>query len=206
MDERAIAKAARMARVTNKQPAPIQITAEQILREAAERQETPHRPPRQDISDPIEMEDFRMRSRKQYEDSIRRNRFNINTWLKYAKFEEEQRDLPRTRSVYERALDVDFRNVKIWIQYAEMEMRSKNVNHARNIWERAVTLLPRYACVWCAVCVVTVMCVCVVCRFASPVWKEIGRERGGGDGGRNCWKEGKGRGSFLLVKSVEERK
>ena len=130
--------------MTNKQPAPIQITAEQIVREAAERQETPHRPPKQDITDPIEMDDFRMRTRKQFEDVIRRNRFNINTWLKYAKFEEEQRDLARTRSVYERALDVDFRNVKVWLQYAEMEMRCKNVNHARNIWERAVTLHPRF--------------------------------------------------------------
>eukprot|EP00960_Hanusia_phi_P000558 14536-Hanusia_phi.AAC.3 len=48
-----------MARVKNKQPAPVQITAEQILREAKERQEEDPKPPKQKITDPDELADYR---------------------------------------------------------------------------------------------------------------------------------------------------
>jgi hypothetical protein len=63
----------RATRVKNKAPAPIQITAEQILREALERQEAEPAPPKQRITDPDELADYRLRKRKAYEDSIRRN-------------------------------------------------------------------------------------------------------------------------------------
>ena len=48
-----------MARVKNKMPAPVQITAEQLLREAQERQEQDSKPPRQKITDPDELADYR---------------------------------------------------------------------------------------------------------------------------------------------------
>lgn len=63
-----------MARVKNKQPAPVQITAEQILREAKERQETEAKPPKSKITDADELADYRLRKRKEFEDGIRRNR------------------------------------------------------------------------------------------------------------------------------------
>jgi len=135
-------------RVKNKTPAPVQITAEQLLREAQERQEAEIRPIRQAITDPEELADFRMRKRKAFEDRIRRARTQISNWLKYAAFEEAQNDFVRARSVWERALDVEYRNVTLWLKYAEMEMKHKNVNHARNIWDRAVTLLPRVDQLW----------------------------------------------------------
>eukprot|EP01120_Amphizonella_sp_Union-15-10_P014658 TRINITY_DN719_c0_g3_i1.p1 TRINITY_DN719_c0_g3~~TRINITY_DN719_c0_g3_i1.p1 ORF type:complete len:663 (+),score=163.27 TRINITY_DN719_c0_g3_i1:30-2018(+) len=138
----------RAVRVKDKSPAAVQITAEQILREAWERQEAEPKPPRQKITDAEELAEYRMRKRKEYEDAIRRNRYGIGGWLKYAAWEEQQGDLERARSIFERAIEVDYRNVQIWLKYAETEMRNRNVNHARNVWDRAVTLLPRVNQFW----------------------------------------------------------
>ncbi|GBC00313.1 hypothetical protein RclHR1_03810002 [Rhizophagus clarus] len=135
-------------KIKNKNPAPIQITAEQILREAKERQESAKKAPRQKISDLEELSEYRLRKRKEFEDAIRRNRLNIGSWLKYAAWEESQKELNRARSIYERALDVDSRNVTLFIKYTEMEMKSRNINHARNLFDRAVTLLPRVDQFW----------------------------------------------------------
>ncbi|KAL1922999.1 uncharacterized protein VTP21DRAFT_9375 [Calcarisporiella thermophila] len=142
------AKSGRPPKVKNKNPAPIQITAEQILREAKERQEAVKPAPRQKISDLEELSEYRQRKRKEYEDIIRRNRLNVGNWLKYAKWEESQKELDRARSVYERALDVEPRNTTLYLHYCEMEMKNRNVNHARNLFDRAVRLLPRVDQLW----------------------------------------------------------
>ena len=55
-------KLPRLTRVKNKTPAPIQITAEHILREARERQEAEIRPPKQKITDTTELSEYRPRS------------------------------------------------------------------------------------------------------------------------------------------------
>ncbi|KAF9685904.1 hypothetical protein SADUNF_Sadunf03G0103000 [Salix dunnii] len=141
-------KLPRPTRVKNKTPAPIQITAEQILREARERQEADIRPPKQKITDSTELGDYRLRKRKEFEDLIRRVRWNISVWIKYAQWEESQKDFDRARSVWERALEVDYRNHTLWLKYAEVEMKNKFINHARNVWDRAVTLLPRVDQLW----------------------------------------------------------
>lgn len=141
-------KLPRPTRVKNKTPAPIQITAEQILREARERQEAEIRPPKQKITDSTELADYRLRKRKEFEDLIRRVRWNISVWIKYAQWEESQKDFNRARSVWERALEVDYRNHTLWLKYAEVEMKNKFINHARNVWDRAVTLLPRVDQLW----------------------------------------------------------
>lgn len=135
-------------RAKNKQPAPMQITAEQILREAAERQEPETKPPKQKITDPEELAAFCLRKRKGYEDALRINRQHTPHWINYAKFEESQGQFDRARSIFERALEVDHRDKKIWMSYAEMEMRNRHVNAARNVWDRAVTLLPRVSALW----------------------------------------------------------
>ena len=135
--------------VKSKQPAPMQVTAEQILREAHERQEDEaYIAPKQKITDPEELAVYRMRERKHFEDRLRMSRNAMGTWLKYAAFEEAQRDFERARSVYERALDVDHRNTTLWLKYAEMEMRNRHINAARNVWDRAVTLMPRIEQYW----------------------------------------------------------
>ncbi|XP_077227697.1 crooked neck protein, putative / cell cycle protein [Tasmannia lanceolata] len=141
-------KLPRPTRVKNKTPAPVQITAEQILREARERQEAEIRPPKQKITDSTELADYRLRKRKEFEDLIRRVRWNVSVWIKYAQWEESQKDFARARSVWERALQVDYRNHTLWLKYAEVEMKNKFINHARNVWDRAVTLLPRVDQLW----------------------------------------------------------
>ncbi|TRY64125.1 hypothetical protein TCAL_08221 [Tigriopus californicus] len=168
------ARPPKVARVKNKAPAELQITAEQLLREAKERQlEIVPAPPKQTIADAAELADFQMRKRKSFEDAIRKSGSQVGQWMKYAGWEEAQKGagakmrkgegpengvhiggsaaeaLRRARSVYERALDaVGPRNISLWIKYAEMEMRNKQVNHARNLWDRAVTILPRANQLW----------------------------------------------------------
>jgi crooked neck len=65
---------AKKVQVKNRAPNSIQITAEQILRESRDRQAAPPKAPRQRITDIHELEEFRMRKRKEYEDEIRRQR------------------------------------------------------------------------------------------------------------------------------------
>jgi len=139
----------KVAKVKNKAAAPVQITAEQLLREAKERQlEFVPPPPKQKITDPDELQEYRLRKRKFFEDNIRKNRSTVANWLKYGAWEESQKEIQRARSIYERALDMNHRNVTIWLKYAEMEMKHRQVNHARNIWDRAVTILPRNNQFW----------------------------------------------------------
>ncbi|KAM1223787.1 hypothetical protein FF1_042668 [Malus domestica] len=141
-------KLPRAKRVKNKAPAPVQITAEQLLREAREGQEGEIRPPQQQINDATELADFRLRMRKGFEDQTRRQKRNARVWIKYARWEESQKELDRARSVWERLLEVDYRNHTVWVEYAGMEMKNKMINHARNVWERAVQLLPRVDQLW----------------------------------------------------------
>lgn len=137
----------RQIRAKNKTPAPIQITAEQILREA--RQESKiRRPPKQKITDTTELADYRLRKRKESEDLIRLEPWNKNARVKYAKWEESQNYLDRARSIWERALDADYRDHAMWLKYADFEMKNKCINHARNVWDRAVKFLPRVDQLW----------------------------------------------------------
>lgn len=79
---------------------------------------------------------------------MRRNRVNMNNWMRYAQWELEQKEYRRARSIFERALDVDSTCVILWIRYCEAEMRNRNINHARNLLDRAVTILPRVDKLW----------------------------------------------------------
>lgn len=138
----------RAPRIKNRAPAALQITAEQLLREAQERQETAFRAPRQRVEDFEELHEYRGRKRKEFEERIRRTRGSIKEWLQYANWEASQNEFARSRSIYERALDVDPRSNQLWLSYTEMELKSRNVQHARNLFDRAVTLLPRIDQLW----------------------------------------------------------
>ncbi len=61
---------------------PPQITAEQILREAKELQEQDFKAPKQKISDEAELAEYRLRKRKEFEDLVRRVRWNSSVWVK----------------------------------------------------------------------------------------------------------------------------
>ena len=132
----------------NKAAAPIQISAEQLLREAVDRQDVSLQAPTQRFADLEELHEFQGRKRKEFEDYIRRNRLNMNNWMRYAQWELEQKEFARARSVFERALDAHPNNVTLWIRYIESEMKSRNINHARNLLDRAVTRLPRVDKLW----------------------------------------------------------
>jgi crooked neck len=74
----------RPTKVKNKQPNDRQITAEQILRESKEIQlEDEFTAPKQIITDPEELSEYRLKKRKEFEDLIRRvGRFNSAVWVK----------------------------------------------------------------------------------------------------------------------------
>lgn len=136
--------------VKNKAPAAVQITAEQLIREAKERElEVVAPPPKQKISDPTELNDYKLRKRKEFEDNLRKNRMNVSHWLKYATWEESHGEIERARSIFERALDTTgSRTITIWLRYLEMEMKHRQIKHARTLFDRAVYILPRVNQFW----------------------------------------------------------
>lgn len=95
------------------------------------------------IMDPDELEDYKYRMRKDFEDSLRKQKHYMGTWQKYAEWEASIGEVLRARSVFERAIAVDFEHITLWLKYADMEMRLKHIESARNVWERACKHLPR---------------------------------------------------------------
>ncbi|SMQ46673.1 unnamed protein product [Zymoseptoria tritici ST99CH_1A5] len=135
-------------RVKNKAAAPQQISAEQLLREAVDRQEPGLAAPTQRFADLEELHEYQGRKRKEFEDYVRRNRLNMGNWFRYAAWELEQKEYRRARSVFERALDVESTNIQLWLRYIDAEMKERNINHARNLLDRAVTIQPRIDKLW----------------------------------------------------------
>ena len=137
--------------VRNRAAAPMQISAEQILREAVDRQDTAG----QQLAEPIvkihdaeEYQDHLRDRRAAFEKNIRYRREDIGNWVQYSRFEEEQaHDLERARSIFERALEVS-NSATLWLRYAELELRNEHINHARNVLDRAVQLWPRVDFLW----------------------------------------------------------
>lgn len=63
-----------------------QITSEQIVREAKELQERDFKAPTQIITNEAELGEYRLRKRKEYEDTLRMKRWNLNYWMKVGGF------------------------------------------------------------------------------------------------------------------------
>ncbi|CBK21078.2 uncharacterized protein [Blastocystis hominis] len=134
--------------VRNRDPAPIQITAEQLLRDTKERQSSEVKTPIQKIQNSEELAEWRFLQRRHFEEGIKNQRQHMGNYIKYTKWEEKQDEIERSRNIYERALDVDPTAYSVWIKYAEFEVRNRNINHARNVYDRAVTILPRVDQLW----------------------------------------------------------
>lgn len=135
--------------IKNKNVASLQITAEQLLREAVERFPGEEFEGKKWSGTSTEtLSEFLQKTRQMYEGSLKRNRNWMSMWFKYAKFEEDHTQIARSRSIYERAIDCDPRNIVLWLKYGEMEMRQRNFNLARNVWNRAITILPRVDQFW----------------------------------------------------------
>jgi len=138
----------RAPRIKNRAPAPVQISAEQLLREAQERQDAPFQGVKQKVEDYEELEEYRSRMRTDFETRIRRVKQAIDAWIKYADWEARQGEMARSRSVFERALDVDAHHIQLWTRYIEVELKNRNSQHARNLLDRAVSILPRVDALW----------------------------------------------------------
>ncbi|OMO75157.1 RNA-processing protein, HAT helix [Corchorus olitorius] len=133
----------------NKAANPIQITAEHIVANARHLSDAAvQRPAKRKLVDIDEVDDYRLKKRKEFEDNISRHRGDTSLWIKYAQWEALQKEFNRARSVWERALELDYKNHKLWLNYAEFEMKNRFINHARNIFDRAITILPRVDQLW----------------------------------------------------------
>lgn len=73
----------------------MQITAEQLLREAYERQDVRPVRPAHAILDWEELQEYQGRQRKDFENKLRRNRLRMGEWLRYATWELEQKEFGR---------------------------------------------------------------------------------------------------------------
>ncbi len=138
----------KIQKIKNNAAASLQITSEQLIKESQAHRTDDIKIPIQRISDEDELNDYKLKKRKEFEDQIKRQRYHIGCWMKYTSWEEHQGEFIRARSVFERALQIDYRNITIWLKYAEMEMKNKFINHARNVWERACKYLPRVDQFW----------------------------------------------------------
>lgn len=109
--------------VKNKAAAPVQISAEQLLREAVDRQDGAIQTPTQRFEDLEELKEYQGRKRREFEDYVRRNRVRLDNWLRYAQWELDQKEFARARSVFERALDVHPNNTRLyhpaWLSLAD---------------------------------------------------------------------------------------
>ena len=126
----------KLQRIKNNAAATLQITSEQLVKESHAHRIDEIKIPNQKINDEDELNDYKLKKRKEFEDQIKRQRFHIGCWMKYAAWEENQGEYVRTRSIFERANQIDYRNTTIWLKYAEMEMKNKFVNHLRPILTR----------------------------------------------------------------------
>ncbi|GKA08727.1 crooked neck-like protein 1 [Tanacetum coccineum] len=138
-------KLPRPTRVKIKTPAPVQITAETYLpRSPSVKRRIP--PPNTKITDPTELADYRLRKRKEFEDSIRRVRSNKSVWVKYAKWEESQKDFnrarKRARQIFERWMSWE-PHQQAWLSYIKFELRYNEIERARGIYQRFVQCLPK---------------------------------------------------------------
>ncbi|KAK6488402.1 crooked neck-like protein 1 [Huso huso] len=146
----------KVAKVKNKAPAEVQITAEQLLREAKERElELLPPPPKQKITDEEELNDYKLKKRKGFEDNIRKNRTVISNWIKYAQWEESLKEVQRkhgyiahSRRVFERA--VEFCGDKsimdeqlFFVVLCKAPSKQKEFERVRVIYKYALDRIPK---------------------------------------------------------------
>ncbi|KAJ0361713.1 hypothetical protein COL154_006650 [Colletotrichum chrysophilum] len=130
-------------KVKNKAPAPVQISAEQLLREAVDRQEVALQAPTQRFADLEELHEFQGRKRREFEDYVRRNRVNLNNWMRYAQWELEQKefrlkngDISHARNLFDRAVARLPRVDKLWYKYVYMEEMLGEIPKTRSVFDR----------------------------------------------------------------------
>ncbi|KAL0235995.1 hypothetical protein GEMRC1_002577 [Eukaryota sp. GEM-RC1] len=129
--------------------APIQITAEQILLEAFERQADIYfRPLQEQITDEVDLADYLVRRRREFEANVGRSPNKSKPWIEYASWELAMQDHRRMRSIMERALCTLYTEPKLWLAYAELELKGGNLEEALEVFSRATCTLPRIDKLW----------------------------------------------------------
>ncbi|KAF7684129.1 Pre-mRNA-splicing factor clf1 [Astathelohania contejeani] len=121
------------------------ITADQLVQEAIKSQIRPMK--KREINKSI-IKELLVDERNKYESYLRKNKEDINSYIRYANFEELSGNIENARSVFERGIDHNYRESRLWIKYIEMEIRNKNINHCRNLYERVTYLLPKFDTFW----------------------------------------------------------
>jgi crooked neck len=91
---------------------------------------------------------YRQKRRAELEESVRRGYKAIGNWIRYARWEAQQRDFDRMRVVMERAVAVHGGNSNLWRDYAELEEVNGFIEHARQVWNRGVSALPSSVDLW----------------------------------------------------------
>ncbi|KAG8348711.1 hypothetical protein ERJ75_000032600 [Trypanosoma vivax] len=128
-----------------------QLTAAQLLADAEEMQRSAG-PSNSSttvvINSPEELALYRQRTRAELEERVKRGYTFLGNWVKYARWEAQQKDSERMRSVLERAVEFHGTNPVLWRDYAELEAEYGFVNHARSVWDRGVTALPSATDLW----------------------------------------------------------
>uniref|UniRef100_A0A0D9XIM9 Suppressor of forked domain-containing protein n=1 Tax=Leersia perrieri TaxID=77586 RepID=A0A0D9XIM9_9ORYZ len=152
--------AARACHVKNKAPAPIQLTAEQLLREA--REIHGHQDDvivsskrRRTIADADELNEHRLERRSWLEATIRRagsgggnasaalTRYDgIPRPRRYAQFEARGGRVAHARNVFDRAVATLPRVDRIWLEYVGMEDRLGAARNARQVFDRWMAWQP----------------------------------------------------------------
>ena len=91
------------SRIKNKAAAPVQISAEMLLKEASEHQMVKEKAPTTRFHDEEELKEFQGRKRSEFEKYVRIAPERLHNWSRYAEWEASQKDLMRARSVWERS-------------------------------------------------------------------------------------------------------
>jgi crooked neck len=128
--------------------APVQITAEHLIRESVAWQGQDVEGPRVRFESEEELATYILSERERFERAVSSRRTAVGKWIRYAQFEESHGNIDRAVSIHERSLEFNSREPKPWQYYAEMEQRLGNVSRARNIFARATHMLPRESSIW----------------------------------------------------------
>ncbi|PNX88466.1 crooked neck 1-like protein [Trifolium pratense] len=162
--------------VKNKTAAPIQITAEQIIGEARQLRLQKHkitvpnlRLQKRDDEDLYRRYlafqkqfgdknaiDYAIswRKRFEYEDQVKKNPFNYDSWFDYTRLEESVGNTERIREIYKRAV-VNVppaeekrywqRYIYLWINYALFEeIDAGDIERTRNVYKECLNLIPHH--------------------------------------------------------------
>lgn len=143
--------------VANKAVSDVQVTADQLVKDAYSDYATQEKRKRMKLQMSLdssmsmstdEASIYKAKTREGFETSIRNNRFNLATYVRYAEWEASLGEFRRARSAFERGLEVNYQDVSYWIRYISMEEGLGDCDHVMSLFSRVTYLLPGVGDVW----------------------------------------------------------